>query len=68
MLPHFCELVLLPSYTRISDTALRAASAILGGAGIGALLGLFLGRDSITFASVNPNTDLAVTLNSDLLL
>ena len=45
-----------------------ATEEILGGAGIGALLGLFLGRDSVTLASVNPNTDLAVTLNSDLLL
>ena len=45
-----------------------ATEEILGGAGIGTLLGLFLGRDSVTLASVNPNTDLAVTLNSDLLL
>jgi hypothetical protein len=49
------------------DRAL-ATEEILGGAGIGALLGLFLGRDSVTLASVNPNIDLAVTLNSDLLL
>lgn len=45
-----------------------ATEEILGGAGIGTLLGLFLGRDSVTLASVNPNTDLTVTLNSDLLL
>ena len=49
------------------DRAL-ATEEILGGAGIGTLLGLFIGRDSVTLASVNPNTDLAVTLNSDLLL
>jgi hypothetical protein len=49
------------------DRAL-ATEEILGGAGIGTLLGLFLGRDSVTLASVNPNTDLAITLNSDLLL
>ena len=49
------------------DRAL-ATEEILGGAVIGALLGLFLGRDSVTLASVNPNIDLAVTLNSDLLL
>jgi len=49
------------------DRAL-ATEEILGGAGIASLLGLFLGRDSVTLASVNPNTDLAVTLNSDLLL
>jgi len=49
------------------DRAL-ATEEILGGAGIATLLGLFLGRDSVTLSSVNPNTDLAVTLNSDLLL
>ncbi len=49
------------------DRAL-ATEEILGGAGIGTLLGLFIGRDSVTLTSVNPNTDLAVTLNSDLLL
>lgn len=49
------------------DRAL-ATEEILGGAGIATLIGLFLGRDSVTLASVNPNTDLAVTLNSDLLL
>ncbi|WP_055075659.1 S-layer homology domain-containing protein [Pseudanabaena sp. 'Roaring Creek'] len=45
-----------------------ATEKLLGGAGAGALLGLFLGRDSVTLSSVNPNTDLAITLNSDLLL
>ncbi|MBD2178337.1 S-layer homology domain-containing protein [Pseudanabaena sp. FACHB-1998] len=49
------------------DRAL-ATEEILGGAGISTLIGLFLGRDSVTLSSVNPNTDLAVTLNSDLLL
>ena len=49
------------------DRAL-ATEEILGGAGISTLLGLFLGRDSVTLASVNPNTDLAVTLNSDVLI
>jgi hypothetical protein len=49
------------------DRAL-ATEEILGGAGIATLLGLFIGRDSVTLSSVNPNTDLAVTLNSDLLL
>jgi len=49
------------------DRAL-ATEEILGGAGIATLLGLFLGRDSVTLSSVNPDTDLAVTLNSDLLL
>lgn len=45
-----------------------ATEEVLGGAGIATLIGLFLGRDSVTLSSVNPNTDLAVTLNSDLLL
>jgi hypothetical protein len=45
-----------------------ATEEVLGGAGVGALIGLFLGRNSVTLASVNPNTDLAVTLNADLLL
>ena len=45
-----------------------ATEKLLGGAGAGALLGLFLGRDSVTLSSVNPNTDLTETLNSDLLL
>ena len=45
-----------------------ATEEVLGGAGIGTLLGLFLGRDSVTLASINPNRDLNVTLNSDLLL
>ncbi|PZV14496.1 MAG: S-layer protein [Pseudanabaena sp.] len=45
-----------------------ATEEVLGGAGVGALISLFLGRNSVTLASVNPNTDLAVTLNSELLL
>ena len=45
-----------------------ATEEVLGGAGVGALIGLFLGRNSVTLASVNPNTDLALTLNSDLSL
>jgi hypothetical protein len=45
-----------------------ATEEVLGGAGVGALISLFLGRNSVTLASVNPNTDLAVTLNADLLL
>jgi hypothetical protein len=45
-----------------------ATEEVLGGAGVGALIGLFLGRNSVTLASVNPNTDLALTLNADLLL
>ena len=70
--------------TLIQNAALGAAAAaaisavtgdqtitaikVLGGAGIGALLSVFLGRDSVTLNSVNPNTDLTLTLHSDLLL
>ncbi len=45
-----------------------ATEEVLGGAAITSLIGLFIGRDSVTLSSVNPNTDLAVTLNSDLML
>lgn len=40
----------------------------LGGAGIGALVGLFLGRDSVELIAIDPNTDLQLTLGSDLVL
>lgn len=45
-----------------------ATEEVLGGAGIGALLGIFLGRDRVTLISVDPNTDLNLTLNSNLTL
>ena len=54
--------------TAVTGDRAIATEEVLGGAGVGALIGLFLGRNSVTLASVNPNTDLAVTLNSDLLL
>lgn len=40
----------------------------LGGAGIGALIGLFLGRDSVELIAIDPKTDLQLTLGSDLVL
>jgi hypothetical protein len=68
----------------IKNTALGAAAAaaisavtgdraiateeVLGGAGIGALLGVFLGRDRVQLIAIDPNTDLNLTLNSDLSL
>jgi len=68
----------------IKDAALGAAAAagisavtgdraiateeVLGGAGVGALLGVFLGRDSVTLITIDPNTDLNLRLNSDLAL
>ena len=41
---------------------------VLGGAGAGALGGLYLGRNEITLISVSPNTDLDVTLDSPLII
>jgi hypothetical protein len=41
---------------------------VLGGAGVGALAGLLLGGNQAELITINPKTDLAVTLNSDLAL
>lgn len=40
----------------------------LGGAGAGALIGLFLGRNSVDLVAIDPDTDLQLTLGSDLAL
>lgn len=45
-----------------------ATEEVLGGAGAGALLNFFLGRDRATLISIDPNTDLDLTLNSPLAL
>lgn len=45
-----------------------ATEEVLGGAGVGALLGLFLGRDSVDLVAIDPDTDLQLTLGSDLVL
>lgn len=42
------------------------AEEVLGGAGAGALGGLYLGRNEITLISISPNTDLDVTLDAPL--
>lgn len=39
---------------------------VLGGGAAGALAGFFIGRDSATLISINPNTDLGLTLNTAL--
>ncbi|MBF2047160.1 MAG: S-layer homology domain-containing protein [Elainella sp. C42_A2020_010] len=39
---------------------------VLGGGAAGALAGYFLGRDSVTLISINPNTDLNLTLSAPL--
>ncbi|MBW4521618.1 MAG: S-layer homology domain-containing protein [Scytolyngbya sp. HA4215-MV1] len=70
--------------TVLKDTALGAAAAagisavtgdraiateeVLAGAGVGALLGLFLGRDKVDLISIRPDTDLSLTLSQDLVL
>ncbi len=45
-----------------------AADEVLGGAAAGALAGVLLGRDRVDLIAINPNTDLSVTINSDLVL
>jgi len=45
-----------------------ATEEVLGGAGIGALVGLFLGRDRVELIAIDPETDLQLTLGSDLQL
>lgn len=39
---------------------------VLGGTAFGTLSGLFLGRDQVTLVSIDPNTDLNLTLNAPL--
>lgn len=45
-----------------------ATEEVLGGAGIGSLIGVFLGRDKVDLYVVNPDTDLDLQLNSDLVV
>ncbi|MFM2064621.1 MAG: hypothetical protein RLZZ507_4292 [Cyanobacteriota bacterium] len=45
-----------------------ATEEILGGAGIGALIGLFFGRNSVDLIAIEPNTDLEMTINQNLLI
>ena len=44
------------------------AEEVLPGAAIGALAGFFLGRDKVDLIAINPNTDLNLTLSSDLVI
>lgn len=39
---------------------------VLGGGAVGAVAGFLLGRDRVTLISINPNTDLALTLSAPL--
>jgi hypothetical protein len=45
-----------------------ATEEVLGGATLGGLAGLFLGRDRITLISINPAVDLDLTLDSPLVM
>ena len=38
---------------------------VLGGAGIGALIGLFFGKKSVDLIAIDPDTDLQMTINQD---
>ena len=45
-----------------------ATEEVLGGAGIGALVGLFFGKKSVDLIAIDPNTDLQMTINQNLLV
>ncbi|WP_071188371.1 S-layer homology domain-containing protein [Trichormus sp. NMC-1] len=45
-----------------------ATEEVLGGAGIGALIGLFFGKTSIDLIAIEPNTDLNMTINQNLVV
>jgi hypothetical protein len=45
-----------------------ATEEVLGGAGIGALIGLFFGRNSVDLIAIDPDTDLQMTINQSLLV
>ncbi|MDZ8055007.1 MAG: S-layer homology domain-containing protein [Aulosira sp. ZfuVER01] len=45
-----------------------ATEEVLGGAGIGALIGLFFGKNSVDLIAIDPNTDLQMTINQNLLV
>ncbi|WP_088240215.1 S-layer homology domain-containing protein [Calothrix rhizosoleniae] len=43
-----------------------ATEEVLGGAGIGALVGLFFGRKKVDLIAIDPNTDLQMTIGQNL--
>jgi len=45
-----------------------ATEEVLGGAGIGALVGLFFGKNSVDLIAIDPDTDLQMTINQNLLV
>jgi S-layer homology domain len=52
----------------VTGDRVLATEEILGGAGIGSLVGLFLGRKSVDLVAIDPDTDLRLTLTSNLAL
>ncbi|MEJ1934816.1 S-layer homology domain-containing protein [Nostoc sp. NIES-2111] len=45
-----------------------ATEEVLGGAAIGGLIGLFFGKNSVDLIAIDPNTDLQMTINENLLV
>jgi S-layer homology domain len=45
-----------------------ATEEVLSGAGIGALVGLFFGKNSVDLIAIDPDTDLQMTINQNLLV
>lgn len=45
-----------------------ATEEVLGGAAIGGLIGLFFGRNSVDLIAIDPDTDLQMTINQNLLV
>ena len=45
-----------------------ATEEVLGGAGVGALIGLFFGKKSVDLIAIDPDTDLQMTINQNLLV
>jgi hypothetical protein len=43
-----------------------ATEEVLGGGGVGALIGLFLGRSRVDLIAIDPSSDLDITLSQDL--
>ncbi len=50
----------------VTGNTVIATEKVLGGAGIGGLIGLFLGKKSVSLIAIEPNTDLQLTINQDL--
>jgi len=49
------------------DRTIRAGEVLIG-AGVGAIAGAVFGGNSVNLIAIDPNTDLTLTLNSDLVI